>query len=121
MAELNSKDVKEMIDLVGPGLGYDLTYDPLFPETRKDVCAVRRLAENGSTYGFDTIYLVWSGNNKLNFKELINSKSDKDYINIGKVYERGDSIIVEVSSGGSYSGGPWKKDLEVSKKSINLK
>ena len=114
MNELTVKKVKDLIDRVGPSLGYDFTYDPVFPEGRRDVCAVRRLAENGSTYGYDTIYLVWRGKDgKIQYRELINSRSSKDYIHIDGVREENGKIVVEVGSGGSYSGSAWHKSIKV--------
>ena len=53
--ELVAEDVRKLIVSIGPSLGYDYTESPVFPENRKDVCAVRHSAENGGSYGFDTI------------------------------------------------------------------
>ena len=112
--KLTAEEVRALIDQVGPSLGYDHTYAPVFPEGRSDVCAVRRLAEDGSTYGFDTIYLVWkTKEGELRWRELINSRSSKDYIHILDVRQEEGNIIVEVGSGGSYSGSPWSRSIKI--------
>lgn len=112
---LTTQEVENLIDRIGPSLGYDLTYEPVFPEGRRDICAVKRLAENGSTYGFDTIYLVWKEpDGSLKYREIKNSRSTKDYIHINSVVvnEEG-SISVDFGSGGSYSGVPWSESMKV--------
>jgi len=113
--ELSPKEAKDLIDRVGPSLGYDFTYDPVFPEGRRDVCAVRRLVENGSTYGFDVIYLVWKEpDGSLKYKEIANSRATKDYISIKSVVVHEDgSVVVNFGSGGGYSGVPWSESMRV--------
>jgi hypothetical protein len=115
MAELTAKETKALIDRVGPSLGCDFTYEPVFPKGRKDVCAVRRLAENGSTYGFDTIYLVWKEpDGTVKHKEIENSRATKDYIHIDSVVvKKNGSVSVKFGSGGSYSGVPWSESMKV--------
>ena len=113
MKTLTAKEVVEHIDLIGPSLGYDYTHQPVFPKHRDDVCAVVRTAENGSTYGFDTVYLVWKNSNgSINCKEIRNSRSTKDYIHIKSVTSRKNgNVSVKFGSGGSYSGAPWKETV----------
>ena len=118
---MSSDEAKGLIDSIGPSLGCDLTYDPVYPKTRKDVAGVRRLAENGSTYGYDTIYIVYKTKSGLHYKELYDSSSTKDYIDIPKVTETKDSIIVTIRSGGSYGGKAFEKGISVSKKEIGLR
>jgi len=107
---LTAEEAKSLVSAIGPSLGCgDFTYDPVFPETRKDVCAVRRMAEDGSAYGFDTIYLVWKDKEgQIHYCELVNSKSTKDYIHINSVEADEKLVTVKYGSGGSYSGSPWK-------------
>ena len=122
MTEITNEEAKSLVDRLGPSLGCgDFTYSPIFPETRKDICAVRRMAENGSTYGYDTIYLLWKNEEGLNHEELINSKSTKDYIHVNKVLEGKENVVVKVGSGGSYSGSKWAREFERNKKSLELK
>jgi len=115
MTELTAEEVKALINRIGPSLGYDHTYNPVFPKERKDVCAVCRLAENDSTYGFDTIYLVWKEpDGSLKYREIKNSRSTKDYIHIDAVVVNKDgSVSVTFESGGSYSGVPWSESMKI--------
>jgi len=115
MTELTAQEAMDLVDDVGPSLGSDFTYEPVFPESRKDVCAVKRTAENGSTYGFDTIYLVWKEpDGSVKHKEIKNSRSTKDYIHIDSVEVKEDGgVSVKFGSGGSYSGVPWSESMKV--------
>ena len=49
----------------------------------------------------------------MGVKELINSRATKDYILIRSLREESGKIVVELGSGGSYSGKPWKKTIEI--------
>ena len=111
--ELLPKDATEYIDSIAPSLGYDYTAQPVYPPTRKDIAAVKRSVENGSSYGYDIIYLVWRVGNTIKAKKLIDSASTKDYIFIRSVTETESGIKIEVESGGSYSGSGWDKSLEI--------
>jgi len=115
MAELTAQEAKSLVDRIAPKLGCDYTYDPVFPEGRNDVCAVRHMAENGSTYGFDTIYLVWKEpDGTIRYQEIKNSRATKDYIHIKSVEINEDgSVLVKFGSGGSYSGVPWSESMRV--------
>jgi len=116
MTELTAKEAEALIDRVGPSLGCgDCTYGAVFPEGRTDVCAVRRMAENGRDYGFDTIYLVWKEpDGSVKHKEIKNSRSTKDYIHIDSVVVNEDGgVSVKFGSGGSYSGVPWSESTKV--------
>lgn len=110
---LTPQEAVALINSVGPSLGCgDHTYDPVFPDGRKDVCAVRRMAENGNDYGFDTIYVVWKKKDgTINFEKLTDSRWTKDYINIEGVLTDGDTVVVQCFSGGSFSGKSWKSEL----------
>jgi hypothetical protein len=113
--KLFAEEAERLIDRVGPSLGCDYTELPVFPKGRQDICAIRRLAENGSTYGYDTIYLVWRGKDgKVRYRELINSRSSKDDIYIDGVREKNGKIVVEVGSDGSFSGSAWHKSIKIS-------
>ena len=85
----------------------------------KRIAAVVWGTENGRSYGFDTVYLVWKPKNKeMQIKELINSRDTKDNIFIDKIYESGEYIAVKVSSLGSYSGYPWNKIIYMGKEHL---
>ncbi|MGH7175470.1 MAG: hypothetical protein ACREGR_03885 [Minisyncoccia bacterium] len=110
---LTTKEAEDLITRVGPSLGCgDHTYGPQFPEERDDVCAVRRMAENGTNYGYDTIYLVWKDKDgRLQYRELANSSSTKDYLYIEGIKAEGERITVKLSNGGAwYSGNPWESE-----------
>ncbi len=106
---LTIQEVKGLINKIGPSLGCgDFTYEPVFPEGREDVAAIRRMAEDGREYGYDTIYLVWKKGGEVFYREIANSRATKDYIHIRSVSLRDDGAVrVDFGSGGSYSGKPW--------------
>ncbi len=111
---LTAGEAESLVTMIGPSLGCDFTHEAVFPETRKDVCAVRRMAEDGCSYGFDTIYLVWKDKDgQIHYRELTNSRDTKDYIHINSIKADGDLITVKYGSGGSYSGSPWKNSNQV--------
>ncbi len=105
---MNKEQVMALINRAGPHIDarYDYTYGPIFPDGRTDVCAVRRLAENGSSYGYDTLYLVWEKDGALRYCEIANTRLSKDYLHIEKVTAEGSVITVEYGGGGSFSGTP---------------
>jgi hypothetical protein len=105
---INSEQAMILINRVGPHIDsrYDHTYGPIFPEGREDVCVVKRLAEDGSSYGFDILYLVWEKNGALEYLEIANTRLSKDYLHIEKVTVEGSTITVEYGGGGSFSGKP---------------
>lgn len=115
MIELTAKEAKNLINEIGPRLGHDYTHEPEFPEGRKDVCAVVHTTENGSTYGYDTVYLVWKElDEAVKYEEIRNSRSTKDYIHIKGVEINNDGgVSVQFGSGGSYSGVPWSESMKV--------
>ena len=112
MKELTVKEVKSLVNRIGPHLGCDFTDDPEFPEGRRDICVVKHTAENGD-YGFDTIYLVWKDPVGIHYKEIANSRLTKDYIHINSVeIDKDGSISVKFGSGGGYSGVPWNESMK---------
>ncbi len=119
---MNADQVKQMIDRVGPHIDarYDYTYGPHFPEGRSDVCVVKRLAEDGSSYGYDTLYLVWEAEGKLRHQVIDDTQSNKDYLYIDSLQEEGDDIVVGYRNGGSFSGKPSSMMRRFKKKSLGL-
>ena len=112
--KLNVEKVMKLIDMVGPSLGYDNTYYPMFPPGREDVCVVTRLAENGRDYGFDTAYAVWLEDGKMKYKELKNTRSTKDYLSVNSVIILPDgSLEVNFGSAGMFSGTPWSESVKL--------
>jgi len=123
---LDPEEVKQLIDRFGASIDsrYDYTYGPQFPEGRKDVCAVNRMVEDGHSYGYNVIYIVWvDKDGGVHYEEIANTRATKDYMHIDSVEAEGDDVTVRFGSGGSFSGNPWKdyqprnlKDLEESLK-----
>lgn len=111
MTSLNPQEVKALIDNVGPSLGYDHTRTPVFPEDQEDVCAVSRLVEDGHSYGYDVIYLVWYDNG-MKYQEIANTRGTKDYLHIENVSVQDSVVSVSFGSGGSFSGNPWEKTTQ---------
>ena len=113
---IDPTEAHRLIARVGPHLGCgDLTHYPAFPEGRQDVCAIRHTAENGSDYGYDTIYLVWRGDDgALHHRPLRDTRSSKDYLHIRSITVDGENVKVEYGSGGSFSGSPWNSQAVVS-------
>lgn len=110
---LDASEAMNLVSMIGPSLGCDHTYDPVYPSDRRDICAVKRLAENGSDYGFDTIYLVWkTQDGNTEYREIANSRDTKDYIHIKSVEVKDKHVNVDLGSGGSYSGTPWNETVE---------
>jgi len=100
MKEIKPKEAQSLVDKLGPHISScDFTYPPVFPKTRRDVCAVRRMAENGSTFGYDTIYLLWRAGDEIEYECLVDSKSSKDYLYCDEVLEDGNDIVAKVNNG----------------------
>jgi hypothetical protein len=106
---MDKQTVMQLIDCVGPKLGYDYTYSPIFPENRTDVCAVNRLVENGNDYGYNVLYAVWEEGVNLRTKEIANTRDTKDYISVDSIKIEKSRVVIEYSSGGSFSCTPWKR------------
>ncbi|MBW6442310.1 hypothetical protein K0A97_00820 [Patescibacteria group bacterium] len=97
---LDPSYVENYVSSIAPHLGCDCTYSPVFPKIRKDVCVVRHLAENGSSYGYDTLYLVWEGgDNEIHTQEFATTRDNpkQPYLHIEDLSEENDCIKVKVS------------------------
>ncbi|HWQ59562.1 MAG TPA: hypothetical protein VN420_00225 [Candidatus Fimivivens sp.] len=107
---ITPEEARGYIGRIGPSLGYDFTYSPAFPKGRQDVCLVVHAAEDGSSYGFDTLYLVWKDEDgRLRNRELGNTRNSKDYISSSSIEVEEDMVKVKFGSAGAYSGSPWEK------------
>ena len=87
---------ENLVKRISPKLGYDYVsgYEKLL---EKNIAAIQYTAENGSTYGYDIIYLVWEDNNgNIQSEELTNSKSTRGYIFIESIENDNDCINVTV-------------------------
>lgn len=120
MVEMTDEEVKALIDRIGPSLSQpgslnDYTYPPHFPEGRRDVCVVRRMAENGYSYGFDTLYLVWKDSRgALRHRELLNSRTTKNYIFVDGLSAHGNQVTIRWSARGyaKPEEGELRADIE---------
>ncbi|MCA9460250.1 MAG: hypothetical protein KC550_06905, partial [Nanoarchaeota archaeon] len=78
-------------------------------------------SENGSSYGFDTAYLVWKDRRgRMRHRELKNTRENKDYVSINKVSQTNSSLSIQLGSGGSYSGNSWNNDFDIPLSSLGL-
>lgn len=118
--ELIEQEVRDFIDRVGASLGgssrgrRDFTMNPVFPEGRNDIAAVRRMAESDYDYRFDTIYVVCKDRNCLRYLEIVNSRSTGDYLYIEKIVAKGFRVVIYYGSLGFISGSsPWTDFKEV--------
>jgi len=111
---ITAEEARNFISEVAPSLGCDFTYQPAFPQGRQDVCAVIHAAENGNDYGYSLIYLVWKeATGKIQYKELSNTRSTKDYINFKSIEANGNEISVAYGGGGSFSGQAWDETKKI--------
>jgi hypothetical protein len=96
-------DAKALVTRVGPSLGCgDFTYGPDLPEGRDDIAVIRRMAENGHDYGYDTIYVVWkTTNGSLEYRAVANSSATKAYLDVSNVRIEGDTLVFAVSHKGT--------------------
>jgi len=88
---------RNLVKRIGSKLGYDYLRSEKQLEG-KNVAAIVWGTENGSTYGFDTVYLIWeSREGGIEYKEITNSRSTKDYLSVDEIKEDTDNIIVKVN------------------------
>jgi hypothetical protein len=112
--EISIAEAKGLVNSLGPHLGFENTYDPVFAEGRKDICAVRRLAENGN-YGYDTVYLLWKGKDgELQHEKIDDSKNSQKYVFIDELVEENGNIIIKVRNTGC------RRDITRSKQKLGI-
>jgi hypothetical protein len=90
------EQAENLVKRIGEKLGYDYLRG-CKQLAGKNVAAVVWGAEDGSDYGYDTVYLVWedrSGN--LNHRELSNSRYTKAYLSVTSITEDSGDIIVDI-------------------------
>jgi hypothetical protein len=111
--EAFAREAEALIERVGNSLGYDYTGTPVFPEGRDDIAVVRRTTENGVSYGYDTIYVVWKEKEKegVCHDTLADTRASKDYLHIRRVFMEEDMLVVVVASSGSFSGKAWERTI----------
>ncbi len=103
------EQAKNLVKRVGPKLGYDYLRETVRLEG-EDIAALVWGAENGSTYGYDTVYLVWKDNSgQIRNRILTDSRSSKDYLN-ATIKAEDNKIVVDVK-GNKFKID--KKDLDL--------
>ncbi len=114
--EITSEEVRSLVDRIRPSR-YGRIFAPVFPEERRDVCAVRRGIPNEPRCCLDTIYLIWKRSGYLSHEVIIDSNfiASKDQMYPDKVSVDDESITVMVGSGGEYSGKEWVRKIRRSK------
>ena len=92
---------RNLVKRVGEKLGCDYLKGATRLEGR-DVAAMVWSAENGSTYGYDAVYVVWKDKSgKLQHRELVDSRRTKDYLSVDSIAEEaGDKTKVSVKVNG---------------------
>src|SRR3989338_1143603 len=86
------EQAENLVKRVAPKLGYDYIRGSVRLEGRY-VAAITYGTENGSTYGYDTQYLVWkTADGKLRHRELLRTE---DYNCVMGIKEEGNHIIVD--------------------------
>ncbi len=102
-------------------LGSDLKYKPVFPSTREDVCAVRRIQGDGSTYGSDLTYLIWKDKGYKIHHRVLTSCSRCDYfLDVKEVLEDKDEIVVKVGADWVHCGQPFERVLHIPKSDLEI-
>lgn len=101
------EQAKNLVKRIAPKLGYDYVRGSVRLEGR-NVAAITYGTENGSTYGYDTQYLVWkAADGKLRYRELLRTE---DYNCVIGIKEEGNQIVIETG----------KSKCRVDAKSIGL-
>ncbi len=103
------------IDNTAPRLGCgDFTYSPTYPEGCEDVCLVGRAVEDGHSYGYSIIYLVWKdATGNMQKRELADTRSTKDNLYYKDLRIDGAKLRFELQVSGTYSGNPSKREVVV--------
>ena len=99
LREIKPEEAKSLVDILGPHINptCDFTHYPEYPATRKDICAIKRVAENGHSYGYDTIYFLWqTQEGKIKHKELTNTSSTKANLFIKEIIETDEHVLVKI-------------------------
>jgi hypothetical protein len=78
------------------------------------------MTEDGSSYGYNTLYLVWEVDGKLQHRKITDTSATKDYLNVDSIREEKDDVVVEYGSGGSFSGEAWSREFRVKKSELGL-
>ncbi len=93
------EDFMEQAENLVKRIGRKLGYDYLRGKEQlkgKNIAALVWGTENGSDYGYDTVYLVWKKKGEINYKTITDSRMTKDYLRVDSIKEDQEKIIVNV-------------------------
>lgn len=76
-------------------LACDWVHEPVFPAGRKDVCAITKTTENGTDYGYDTVYVLWLQNGELKNTKIERSREYR-YV-VGVSITTDNMLVVEMT------------------------
>jgi len=104
--EINVNEITFLVERLKPSQrsGYGITYKPVFPSHRKDICAIVRsttLRNDRLTPDTDFAYFFWY-EDRLNYKEIVKSAG---YLEIEDITEDDINFVVRVK--GSTSLTRW--------------
>ncbi len=93
------EQTKNLITRIAPRLGCDYL-GAVMRLKGFEVGAACFTTENGSTYGYDTLYLVWKDRNgTLQHQTLMDTRLTKDYINLQSIDMKDGTVTVKTGSG----------------------
>ena len=115
MWNLTEQEIVDLMKKIGERLGYDHTSAPIFAEGREDVAVAKHTTEDGSSYGYDSVYVMWKNTDgSICYQKILDTKISKDYLHIEEIPHVEDTeLVATISSGGSFSGIPFKKTVRV--------
>ena len=100
MNKITPEEAKSLVDKLGPSdrIGYGtqqgcFTQTPVFPENRRDICAVVRSVAPRASFGYDTLYLLWKNDNILKDRR-IHSTNQSHRIYINAIQETDEQIVI---------------------------
>lgn len=111
---ITMEEAKSFVDETAPRLGCgDFTYTPEFPKGSDDVCLVSRAVENGYSYGYSIVYLVWKSNREIKKRELADTRSTKDNLYWKNLRIEKNSLVFDLEVSGTYSGKSSVREVHV--------
>ena len=125
MNEINPDEAKAIIDSFNLHVGTgDRTHEPVYPQNRRDVCAIirdaRDIIETYVAFGFSHPFLVWKNeagmhSDRLGLDEYL------DELTIKEVSDVGEDIVVRMHSNGYFTGRPaGDRFYKVAKQDLGL-
>ena len=113
MKSISSEEATKYINQIGARLGCDFTYSPSFVEGNDTVCLVTRAVEDGHSYGYSVVYVVWKNDSGVQAREVQNTKSSKDNLYYKDLKIEDGKLKFNLQVSGTYSGRPSQRDVEI--------